>query len=71
MEELIRSLQTFPSISIYAFADDLKLLGTDQVKLQNALNVVEEWSSEWQMKIQPLKSEQVTFLRNKSLTNTT
>ncbi len=71
LEELIRSLQTFPSISIYAFADDLKLLGTDQVELQNALNVVEKWSGEWQMKIQPLKSEQITFSRNKNLTNTT
>ena len=50
-------------ISIYAFADDLKLLSADPVELQSALGVVEHWSDKWQLRIQPLKSEQINFSR--------
>ena len=62
VEDLLRLLQTnFPSIKAYAFADDLKLLGNNAKDLQDALDVIENWTLQWQLKIQPTKSECITF----------
>ena len=61
LEDLLRRLSIFSNVSVFAFADDLKLLSTDPVQLQQATVMVEFWCSEWQMKVQPLKSEQITF----------
>ena len=69
LEELLRRLSIFKNVSVYAFAD-IKLLSNDPVELQQATNVVESWCSEWQMKVQPLKSEHITFFRNFSSTST-
>ena len=49
------------SCSIYAYADDLKITSSDQKDLQIALNIVHQWSTEWNLKIQPAKSEYISF----------
>jgi hypothetical protein len=61
LEELLNMLKTCSNVSIYAFADDLKILSPNPQQLQSALNIVQLWSSEWQMKIQPSKSEHISF----------
>ena len=62
VEDLLRLLQIkFPLIKAYAFADDLKLLGNNPQDLQDALNEIERWTKNWQLKIQPAKSECITF----------
>ena len=63
VESLLKSLVSFNGISVYAFADDLKLVGNDNTKIQLALDFVSEWSQNWQLKVQPLKSEHLTFTR--------
>ena len=49
--------------SVFAFADDVKLLGSNTADIQKALNLVEVWSNTWQFTIQPQKSEHITYLR--------
>ncbi len=66
LEDLLRRLNVFLNVSVFAFADDLKLLSTDPLELQQATYMVEYWCSQWQMKVQPLKSEQITFFRSSS-----
>lgn len=61
LEDLIRSLQRTTSTTVYAFADDLKLLNTDPSQLQQSLDIVERWCSIWQLKIQPSKSDHISF----------
>ena len=62
LESLLIKLSTYcKSCSIYAYADDLKITSSDQKDLQNALNIVHQWSTEWNLKIQPTKSEYISF----------
>ena len=62
IQDLLHILEDkFPSIKTYAFADDLKLLGTNPDKLQEALNLIQNWTQAWQLKIQPSKSECISF----------
>ena len=63
LEDLIRRLECMDRISVYVFADDMKILSCDPSQLQFALYVVEEWSINWQLRIQPTKSEHITFSR--------
>ena len=58
---LLQTLSTIPNVKTFAFADDLKLLSTDPQSLQKALKLVESWSQNWQLKIQPTKSESISF----------
>ena len=46
---------------VYAFADDLKILSSNPQDLQIALNTIESWSSNWNLQIQPSKSEHIFF----------
>ena len=69
-EILLKCIKNHNEVSLYAFADDLKLLSPDMGCLQNALYIVQQWSKEWQMNIQPSKSEQISFLQPRKHTST-
>ena len=63
LESLLRTLQdTCKQTKIYAFADDVKLLSNDANDLQKALDAIESWASKWSLKIQPTKSEHLSFI---------
>ena len=70
--DLLNQLGNQNNIVTYAFADDLKLSGTDSSKIQESLNIIEKWSNNWQLKIQPAKSEHIIFStpRSNSTKNT-
>ena len=71
LESLVRTLEErCTQTKIYAFADDVKLLSTDASDLQNAITVIENWSSKWDLKVQPTKSEHLSFLFSKTVPNT-
>ena len=70
IEDLIRRLLAVDNISVFVYADDIKLLSGSFSKLQIALNIVENWFAIWKLKIQPTKSEVITFFR-KAAANTT
>ena len=57
--------------SVYVFADDLKLLSSNPRDLQLALKIVETWSKEWNLPIQPDKSEHlfIPYTRNYQLSS--
>ena len=63
IEDLIRRLIAVDNVSVFVYADDIKLLSHTPSKLQTSLNIVENWSANWQLKIQPTKSEVITFSR--------
>lgn len=50
--------------TIYAFADDLKLVSSDPVDLQKALDIVNIWTKQWDLMLNAEKSEHLT-IRNK------
>ena len=52
-------------VSIYAFADDIKLLSTDTNNLQLALDIVTSWTQEWGLLLNTDKSEHITFREKK------
>ena len=54
------------NITVHAYADDLKILGTNCNSIQIALNKIEIWSAEWQLNINCNKSEHITFSRTPS-----
>ena len=56
-EDLIRRLVAVDDESVLVYADDIKLLSSYTSKLQTALKIVENWSENWQLRIQPTKSE--------------
>ena len=64
VDDLIRRIKSkCRSLSVYAFADDIKLLGSNPVDIQKALGVVERWTEQWQLRIQPAKTEHISFIR--------
>ena len=63
IEGLIRRLVVVDNVSEFVYANDIKLLSCNLSKLQTALNIVENWSANWQLRIQPTKSEVITFSR--------
>ena len=50
---------------MFAFADDVKLLGSNPKDLQNALSVVENWTKQWQLPIQSKKIEHIVFSKKR------
>lgn len=64
LEILIRKLSEIEDVYVYVYADDIKLFSCNPINLQQSLNVVENWSSIWQLSIQPTKSEMITLRRN-------
>ena len=63
IEVLIKSLQKIQGLGIYAYADDVKILGTDYNQINSALTILETWSATWQLHIHPKKSEHLTICR--------
>ena len=61
IDDLLFLLNTIDTVKVYAFADDIKILSDNPVYLQNALDLVEHWSKCWQLRIQPTKSELLSF----------
>ena len=59
INDLLLEIQTQSNLKPLAFADDLKLVSTRPVVLQQALNAVNTWAKQWQLKIQPTKSEYI------------
>ena len=49
------------SVKVYAFADDLKLLSNDTQELQKSLDIIQNWTENWQLPLQTAKSEQISF----------
>ena len=52
--------------TVYAFADDVKLLSSNGQDLENALVIIENWAKNWQLSIQPTKSQHLSFSFSKS-----
>lgn len=65
LNDLLVKLESCTHISCFAFADDLKILGSDHTYIQDALNVIDLWSQQWQLRIQPDKSEFILFKSSK------
>ena len=59
-----------PKTSVYAFADDLKLLGTDANDLQCALNLIDDWTTSWKLLLNTDKSEHLTIQQKIPMTFT-
>ena len=69
IDNLIKSIKSkCSSTSVFAFADDVKLLGSDPIDIQLALRVVEAWTEQWQLRIQPTKTEHISFTRTSDRT---
>ena len=47
--------------TVYAFADDVKLLTTNPVELQRALDIVNEWTQNWDLFLNISKSEHLSI----------
>ena len=58
-----------PTSFIYAFADDVKILGPSKQELQHALDIIEKWSQEYELPIQPKKSEHLSFSFSKTVSD--
>ena len=62
IEDLLKTIKSqCPSIHVFGFADDVKLLGCNSIQLQKALKIVESWTEKWQLRLQPKKTEHITF----------
>ena len=61
IENFIRRLIAIGNVSTYA--NDIKLLSCNPSKLQTALNIVDNLSMSWQLRIQSTKSEHITYSR--------
>ena len=57
------------SVKVYAFADDLKLLSNDTQEVQKSLDIIQNWTENWQLPLQTAKSEKISFHSQKHNTN--
>ena len=65
LEDLIRAIVSqCKHTTVYAYADDIKLMSTDYNDLQKALDVVNMWIGEWGLLLNKSKSEHLV-IRNK------
>jgi hypothetical protein len=68
LEDLISAIMTqCPHTTVYAYADDIKLLSTNCNDLQQALRIVNTWTGEWELLLNKNKSEHLA-IRNKAPT---
>ena len=58
---LLLQVQAIPNVSVLAFADDLKLISSDYERLKEALLHVQQWCTLFNLKLNPLKSEHLSF----------
>ena len=62
LNSLLESLKRESTkIKTFAFADDVKLMGDDLHDMKKCLHIVEKWAKEWQLTVQPEKSEYIRF----------
>ena len=61
LDSLIQSLSKSNNTTVYAYADDLKILSNNRQDLQNTLNIIQNWAKDWDFLIQPAKSEHILF----------
>ena len=62
LQDLINKINTHcKNTTVYAFADDIKLISTDSSDLQKALHIVDSWTSNWQLLLNANKSEHFTI----------
>ena len=62
LDSLMKSLSdNNVTTTVYAYADDLKILSNNKQDLQNTLNVIQKWAKDWDFLIQPVKSEHIFF----------
>ena len=62
LQDLIDKISTYcKNTTVYAFADDIKLLSTDPSDLQRALHIVNSWTVNWQLLLNTDKSEHFTI----------
>ena len=52
---------TVVGFSVFIYADNIKLLSSNSLKLQTIQHTGENWSMDWQLKTQSTKSELKTF----------
>ena len=76
VEDLLRTIiSKCPNLQLFSFADDIKIIGTNQSELQKALDIVNTWTQIWQLEVNPVKSEHFIVSRNShtqhTLTNNT
>ena len=69
LESLITVIKNnCPKTHVFAFADDIKLLSDDPNELRTALLLVDNWSLNWSLCLQPKKSEHLPFNFSKTAT---
>ena len=62
LESLITHLkEACKSTTVFAYADDVKLLSKDPNDLQNALSIIGDWADRWDLVIHPTKSIHLYF----------
>ena len=62
LQDLINTVDHYcSSVSIYAFADDLKIFSSNPVELQHALNITTNWIKLWNLHLNTAKSEHITI----------
>jgi hypothetical protein len=69
IDDLIRVIsEKCQQTTIYAYADDLKLISNDPQDLQYALNLVDSWVGAWQLRLNASKSEHFTIREENPIT---
>ena len=70
LESLLKELKDNCSnaTNIFAFADDVKILSQDHDELRRALVTIEKWTQNWNLSLQPKKSEHISFLFSRPTT---
>ena len=53
---------------VYAYADDLAIIGQNKFKLKDAINIVEAWTYKNKMKVNKKKSGIIFYKRKKTKT---
>lgn len=61
LNSLLLKLSEVDNTNAFAFADDLKLISTSHVHLQQALHLVKDWCDKFKLELNPSKSEHISF----------
>ena len=70
-EDLIRTInQEATNTTVFAYADDIKLISNDPNDIQLALDTVKAWIDKWQLRLNTNKSEHLTIRLMKQVTLT-
>ena len=71
IEDLIKAIgKDCTATTVYAYADDIKLLGSDSSDLQKALDIVGRWTRQWDLQLNTNKSEHLTVREDKDNAHT-